>query len=308
MDIMTKKNKRKFIEAIIILIIAFFTIYYEDFTEKTIEDEVIQNRNTEEVIKISDGDKLNVYYLDVGQADSILIENNNKYMLIDAGNNEDGEKLVTYFKRLGITKFDIVVGTHAHEDHIGGMDDIINNFEIEDFYMPEVITTTKTFEDVLDALEVKQVAFQTPIIDSELVFENSKIKVLSVSDEDSDLNDTSIVLRLKYGTTSFLFTGDATEKIENTILNKEIKSDVLKVAHHGSSTSNSLSFLKRVSPTYAVISVGEGNSYNHPHDVILNRLYDLNARVYRTDRDGTVVASSNGTLIDFSMIDTNTDG
>ena len=188
------------------------------------------------------------------------------------------------------------------------MDDIINNFEIEDFYMPEVITTTKTFEDVLDALEVKQVAFQTPIIDSELVFENSKIKVLSVSDEDSDLNDTSIVLRLKYGTTSFLFTGDATEKIENTILNKEIKSDVLKVAHHGSSTSNSLSFLKRVSPTYAVISVGEGNSYNHPHDVILNRLYDLNARVYRTDRDGTVVASSNGTLIDFSMIDTNTDG
>lgn len=308
MDIMTEKNKKKFIEAIIILIIAFFTIYYEDFTEKTIEDEVIQNRNTEEVIKISDGDKLNVYYLDVGQADSILIENNNKYMLIDAGNNEDGEKLVTYFKRLGITKFDIVVGTHAHEDHIGGMDDIINNFEIEDFYMPEVITTTKTFEDVLDALEGKQVAFQTPIIDSELVFENSKIKVLSVSDDDSDLNDTSVVLRLKYGTTSFLFTGDATEKIENTILNKEIKSDVLKVAHHGSSTSNSLSFLKRVSPTYAVISVGEGNSYNHPHDVILNRLYDLNARVYRTDRDGTVVASSNGTLIDFSMIDTNTDG
>ena len=308
MDIMTEKNKKKFIEAIIILIIAFFTIYYEDFTEKTIEDEVIQNRNTEEVIKISDGDKLNVYYLDVGQADSILIENNNKYMLIDAGNNEDGEKLVTYFKRLGITKFDIVVGTHAHEDHIGGMDDIINNFEIEDFYMPEVITTTKTFEDILDPLEVKQIPFQTPTIDSELVFENSKIKVLSVSDDDSDLNDTSIVLRLKYGTTSFLFTGDATEKIENTILNKEIKSDVLKVAHHGSSTSNSLSFLKRVSPTYAVISVGEGNSYNHPHDVILNRLYDLNARVYRTDRDGTVVASSNGTLIDFSMIDTNTDG
>lgn len=308
MDIMTKKNKKKFIESVIILIIAFFTIYYEDFTEKTIEDEVIQNRNTEEVIKISDGDKLNVYYLDVGQADSILIENNNKYMLIDAGNNEDGEKLVTYFKRLGITKFDIVVGTHAHEDHIGGMDDIINNFEIEDFYMPEVITTTKTFEDVLDALEVKQIPFQTPTIDSELVFENSKIKVLSVSDDDSDLNDTSIVLRLKYGTTSFLFTGDATEKIENTILNKEIKSDVLKVAHHGSSTSNSLSFLKRVLPTYAVISVGEGNSYNHPHDVILNRLYDLNARVYRTDRDGTVVASSNGTLIDFSMIDTNTDG
>ena len=308
MDIMTEKNKKKFIEAIIILIIAFFTIYYEDFTEKTIEDEVIQNRNTEEVIEISDGDKLNVYYLDVGQADSILIENNNNYMLIDAGNNEDGEKLVTYFKRLGITKFDIVVGTHAHEDHIGGMDDIINNFEIEDFYMPEVITTTKTFEDVLDALEGKQVAFQTPIIDSELVFENSKIKVLSVSDDDSDLNDTSVVLRLKYGTTSFLFTGDATEKIENTILNKEIKSDVLKVAHHGSSTSNSLSFLKRVSPTYAVISVGEGNSYNHPHDVMLNRLYDLNARVYRTDRDGTVVASSNGTLINFSMIDTNTDG
>lgn len=308
MDIMTKKNKKKFIEAVIILIIAFFTIYYEDLKGKNTNDEVIQNRNTEEVFEISDDDKLNVYYLDVGQADAILIENNKKYMLIDAGNNEDGEKLVAYFKKLGITKFDIVVGTHAHEDHIGGMDDIINNFEIEDFYMPEVITTTKTFEDVLDALEVKQVAFQTPIIDSELVFENSKVKVLSVSDDDSDLNDTSIVLRLKYGTTSFLFTGDATEKIENIILNKEIKSDVLKVSHHGSSTSNSLSFLKRVSPTYAVILVGEGNSYNHPHDVVLNRLYELNTKVYRTDRDGTVVASSNGTLINFSMIETNTNG
>ena len=133
-----------------------------------------------------DDDKLNVYYLDVGQADSILIENNNKYMLIDAGNNEDGEKLVTYFKRLGITKFDIVVGTHAHEDHIGGMDDIINNFEIEDFYMPEVITTTKTFEDLITALENKRVTFNTPSIGDVFLFGGCKFEVLHVGDCDDD--------------------------------------------------------------------------------------------------------------------------
>lgn len=303
---MTKKQKKQFLEAILVIIITIISIYFTD-SEET-KQPITQNRETEEVINISDSNNLKVHYIDVGQADSILIEQNNEYMLIDAGNNEDGKKLVKYFKSLGINTFKNVIATHAHEDHIGGMDDIINNFTVENFYMPEVITTTKTFEDVLDALANKKVAFQTPKIDEELSFAKTKLKVLNLENDESDLNDTSIVVRIKYGTTSFLFMGDASSNIEKKILNKDIKSDVLKTGHHGSRYSNSLTFLKKVEPTYAIISVGKDNSYNHPHTEIINRLNNLNIKTYRTDKDGTIIAESNGTIINFSTKKTDTNG
>lgn len=303
---MTKKQKKQLIEAILVIIITIISIYFNN--EKEVQSPTTQNRETEQVINTSDADNLKVHFIDVGQADSILIEQNNEYMLIDAGNNEDGPLLVNYFNNLGITSFKYVFGTHAHEDHIGGLDDIIKNFTIENFYMPEVITTTKTFEDVLDALEAKQVAFQTPKINDELTFKDSKIKVLSILNDDEDLNDTSIVLRLKYGTTSFLFTGDASSTIEKNILNKEIQSDVLKLGHHGSRYSTSKDFLKKVSPTYAIISVGKNNSYNHPHSEVFKRLNEQNVKIYRTDEQGTIIAESNGTIINFTTIKTNTNG
>lgn len=304
---MNKKQKRKLIESFFLIAIAFFTIYYNDIKEN-ISTTNIQNRKTEEVVNVFDKNTLKVHFLDVGQADSILIENGNEYMLIDAGNNEDGSKLVKYFQSLGITKFKIVVATHAHEDHIGGMDDIIKNFAIESFYMPDVITTTKTFEDVLDALEEKEVAFQTPENDEEFSLADGTIKVLSIDNSAQNLNDTSIVLRLKYKTTSFLFMGDVESKTESKILNKELKSDVLKVGHHGSNTSTSLSFLEKVSPTYAIISVGKDNSYNHPNDTIIRRLNDKNIKIYRTDKQGTIIAESNGTIINFKTLKTDTNG
>ena len=303
---MTKKQKKKLFEAILVIIITIISIYFNN--EKEIQQPTTQNRESEEVINTTDSNNLRIHFIDVGQADSILIEQNNEYMLIDAGNNEDGQLLVKYFKELGISSFKYVFGTHAHEDHIGGLDDIIKNFNIDNFYMPEVITTTKTFEDVLDALEVKQVAFQTPKINDELTFENSKFRILSLSNDDTDLNDTSIVLRLKYGTTSFLLTGDASSNIEKNILNKEIQSDVLKLGHHGSRYSTSKEFLKKVSPTYAIISVGKGNSYNHPHKEVFTRLNEHNTKIYRTDEQGTIIAESNGSIINFTTIKTNTNG
>ena len=303
---MTKKQKKQLFEAILVIIITIISIYFNN--EKEIQQPTTQNRESEEVINTTDSNNLRIHFIDVGQADSILIEQNNEYMLIDAGNNEDGQLLVKYFKELGISSFKYVFGTHAHEDHIGGLDDIIKNFNIDNFYMPEVITTTKTFEDVLDALEVKQVAFQTPKINDELTFENSKFRILSLSNDDTDLNDTSIVLRLKYGTTSFLLTGDASSNIEKNILNKEIQSDVLKLGHHGSRYSTSKEFLKKVSPTYAIISVGKGNSYNHPHKEVFTRLNEHNTKIYRTDEQGTIIAESNGSIINFTTIKTNTNG
>ena len=299
-----KKNKKKqLVEAILLFIVAILTLYFNEYDKKPVADD-IKNRQ----VDTTDESNLKVYFIDVGQADSALISQNNEYMLIDAGNNEDGPKLVSYFKSLGITKFKIVIATHAHEDHIGGMDDIINNFTIENFYMPDKITTTKTFEDVLDALEKNKVAFKTPTVNDELSFQDSTIDILSINSNADNLNDTSIVLKLKYKTTSFLFMGDASSSVEKNILDKDIRSDVLKVGHHGSRYSTSLSFLEKVSPNYAVISSGKNNSYNHPHSEALDRLNKENVKIYRTDELGTIIVESNGTIITFTNTKTDTNG
>lgn len=299
-----KKNKKKqFVEAILLFIVAILTLYFNEHDKKPVADD-IKNRQ----VDIADESNLKVYFIDVGQADAALIFQNNEYMLIDAGNNEDGPKLASYFKSLGITKFKIVIATHAHEDHIGGMDDIINNFTIENFYMPDKITTTKTFEDVLDALEKNKVTFKTPTVNDKLSFQDSSIDILSINSNADNLNDTSIVLKLKYKTTSFLFMGDASSSVEKNILDKDIRSDVLKIGHHGSRYSTSLSFLEKVSPNYAIISSGKNNSYNHPHSETLDRLNKENVTIYRTDELGTIIAESNGTIITFTNTKTDTNG
>ncbi len=301
--------KKKTVKRILILLFIAIAYVYSTYqnTDKTVNDNTIKQRKTESTLKES-SNNLDVYFLDVGQADSILLSNNGHYMLIDAGNNEDGPKLVNYFKSLGITKFDYVIATHAHEDHIGGMDDIIKNFDIGTFYMPDLITTTKTFEDVLDALSEKQIAFETPTIDQEFSFSDTKITTLYVNNEAKNLNDSSIVLRLKHGTNTFLFTGDASTKVEKQLLNKNIASDVLKVGHHGSRYSTSKEFLNKVNPQYAIISVGINNTYKHPHDETLKKLNDKKIIIYRTDQEGTIVAESNGNIIQFKTIKTDTNG
>lgn len=304
---MKKKTKNKIIALILLLIVYLYGIYTQPNTNnKNKETASPKERQTEVINETSNN--LKITYLDVGQADSILIEENNEYMLIDAGNNEDGPYLVNYFKSLGIEKFEYVIGTHAHEDHIGGMDDIIKNFSIGTFYMPEVLTTTKTFEDVLDALEEKQVAFNSPEIDKSFTFADTTIETLYIDNNSKDLNDSSIVLRLKHGTNTFLFTGDASTKVEKKLLDKNIQSDVLKVGHHGSRYSTSKAFLDKVNPTYAIISVGENNTYKHPHDEIIKRLENKNIKIYRTDESGSIVAESNGSIITFKTIKTNTNG
>ena len=303
------KNTKKILGFILIILVYFiYTNYGEELGLVEVENKV--NERVNEVIKLEPVGDLRIHYLDVGQADATLIENNGKYMLIDAGNNEDGKLLVNYFKNLGIESFEYVVATHAHEDHIGGMDDILNNFKINNFYMPDVVTTTATFEDIVIAMEDNKLVYDTPKIGSSFGFEGCNFTVLSVSDDDSDLNDTSIVLKLVYGTNKFLFMGDATEKIEGNILNLrvDLKTDVYKVAHHGSDYSNSISFLNKVRPEYSIISSGEGNSYGHPHSKVLNNLKKLNSTIYRTDKDGTVLVESDGKNIDISFLDTNVDG
>lgn len=302
---MKKNSKKLFLTVFCLFAVVFFS--QEEIINKDNEKQVNNENLVDKSMLLENGD-FEVSFLDVGQADSILIKNKDKYMLIDAGNNEDGSLLVDYFKNLNIEKFTYVFATHAHEDHIGGMDDIINNFAIDNFYMPDVVTTTKTFEDVLDALEENDLYFDTPNIDDELSFEDASIKVLSVGSDDSDLNNTSIVLKLTYKNVSFLFMGDATSEVEKNILNKDISSDVLKVGHHGSKYSSLSSFLKKVNPRYAVISVGKNNSYDHPGQVVLDRLEKLNVDIYRTDEKGTIIFTTDGDTLQVKTIKTNTNG
>ena len=303
---MNKSVKKQLTKALLVLIILvagyFYTTYFDN---ENITKDV--TTNVKQTINESSSN-LKIYFVDVGQADCILINDNNEYGLIDAGNNEDGEKIVKYFKDLGITKFKYVFGTHAHEDHIGGMDNIIENFQIEHFYMPDTITTTRTFEEVLDALEEKNIAFETPEEDENLTFSDTVFKVLHVGKDKRDLNDTSIVLKLTYKNTSYLFMGDATSSVEKDILDKDIKSDVLKVGHHGSQYSSTISFLKKVSPKYAIIEVGKNNSYNHPKEVTLKKLEDLGTKIYRTDEDGTIILTSDGENMSFETVKTDTNG
>ena len=250
-----------------------------------------------------------IYYLNVGQADSILIQNEGQNMLIDAGNNADGENIVEFLQSLNISKIDFLVGTHPHEDHIGGLDDIINNFDIGTIYMPKVATTTKTFEDVLDAIQAKSLFVTTPEIGKSFNMGSANFQILSAGTDEEDLNSCSIVLKLTFGNLAYLFTGDEETVNEEQMISSgyDLSADVLKVAHHGSNTSTSEEFLNKVSPDVAIIMVGRDNSYGHPHSEVLNRLESKNIKIYRTDTDGTILITSDGnknniqTLTDMSL-------
>ncbi|MBQ3468857.1 MAG: MBL fold metallo-hydrolase [Bacilli bacterium] len=247
-----------------------------------------------EVVNLNNNN-LEISYIDVGQADSALIRVNDKYVLIDAGSRESSNKLVDFLHSKGVTKFEYVVATHPHEDHIGGMKKIIDNFEIANFYMADVITTTKTFEDMLDAMADKKITFKTlNLLDSFNVDEANFVCLSSLSNNIINLNDASIVLKMDYLKTKYLFMADATDNVERNMLDYDLKSDVLKVAHHGSKYSTSAAFLSLVKPKYAIISVGKDNVYKLPSDQVLNRLYGSNIKVYRTDFDGTITVTSDG--------------
>lgn len=306
---MNDKKLNKLIKIIIgLVILIVITIQGNLFDNVSNATASINDSTKSDKIDAKVNENFSVSFIDVGQADSVLIKNGNYNMLIDAGNNEDGEKLVNYFKSLGIEEFTYVFATHPHEDHIGGMDDIINNFKIDNYYMSNKLSTTKTFMDVLDALDRRNLKYTVPNKGDTLKLGDANIKVIYTGDDKSNINDSSIVLKITYGKNSFLLTGDATSNVERKIYNEDIKSDVLKVAHHGSSYSSTDVFLDRVKPYYAVISVGKNNIYNHPSNKTLEKLNKRNIKVYRTDLDGTIVFISDGDNLSVKALKTDTNG
>lgn len=252
--------------------------------------------NDKTSISTFSGDTLRVNYIDVGQGDSIFIQlPNNETMLIDAGEAYKNENVINYLNNLGIKKIDYVVGTHPHTDHIGGLEEVINTFDIGSIYMPKASSTSKTYLDLLTAISNKGLKVKTAK-SGVVVLDDNNLKLEFIapnSDNYSELNNYSAVLKLTYLDNTFLFMGDAETLSENEIISN-VDADVIKVGHHGSDSSSGIEFVKKVSPEYAIIMVGEGNSYNHPYQFIIDRYENVGAKVLRTDLDGNIVCDSDG--------------
>lgn len=243
---------------------------------------------------------LQVYFLDVGQADAALVRCGNMNMLIDGGNAADSNLLYSFLKRNGISHLDYVIGTHAHEDHIGGIAGALRYATVGTVYCPVRSYSSTAFNNFDKAVKNHGKTIQIPSVGTSFSLGSAKVTILAVNTS-SDTNNSSIVLRITYGSTSFLFTGDAEREVEQAMLNRgaPLGSTVLKVGHHGSETSTSYAFLRSVMPKYSVISVGKGNSYGHPTEAVLSRLRDCGTKLFRTDMQGDIVATSNGNSISF---------
>lgn len=291
-----KKNiKRNFFEILIILL-AFLIINNQDKIKNLFNQNNNQNQN--DYIN-TNNDLLKVHYLDVGQGDSIFVElPNNETMLIDAAESYQSENIINYLKNLNYQKIDYVIGTHPHTDHIGGLKNIINTFEIGKIYMPKVVSTTKTYESLLMAIKDKNLKINTAkagtsIIDTDAL----KINILAPNNSIyTELNNYSVVTKISYGTTKFLFMGDA-EKLSENEIKENLTADVIKIGHHGSNTSSSIDFIKKVNAKYGIISVGLNNKYNLPKEETITNWENSGTKIYLTSTNGTIRASSDGTNI-----------
>ena len=246
--------------------------------------------------------KLIVHFLDVGQGDSIFIElPNGKTMLVDAGENYHGQGISDHGQTSGYHKLDYVVATHPHEDHIGSMPYIVRNFEIGSIYMPDVTANTATFESLLKAIKAKGLRVKHGRTGVHIIKDGELTADIIAPDkpDESNLNNSSIVLLLTFGNVSYLLTGDAETKELNAI-RADMHATVLKAGHHGSKTSTTQTLLKKISPSVTVISCGKNNDYGHPHAEVLKMLKSVNSSVYRTDRDQTVIVATDGSSLTVS--------
>ena len=241
-----------------------------------------------------------IHFIDVGQGDAALVICDGESMLIDGGNVNDSGMMYTYLKNRDIDHLNYIVATHAHEDHIGGLAGALNYATVDTVLCPVTSYDNDTFDDFIKYIEYRNTEITVPVVGDEFNLGEAKVKILGCN-ASGNTNDTSIILKITYGNTSFLFTGDAEREAENAVIESgvDLDSTVLKVGHHGADSSTSYLFLREVMPRYAIISVGENNDCGHPTEEVLSRLRDAGVTVYRTDIQGTIICKSDGNTVEF---------
>ncbi|MBI6019595.1 MBL fold metallo-hydrolase [Clostridium perfringens] len=284
-------KKKKIISSIIGIIVVLLAGYFGiDLTQNS---------------KVPKDSKLMISYMDVGQGDAAYIKVNGNDILIDAGPRSNSKELLEQLKAKNIDDFELVIATHPHEDHIGGMVDVFKEYEVKAFYSPKITHTTKTYENLVKA--VKDEGLKTKELKGGMVIdlgEGAKFEVFTPQkSEYEELNDYSPIMKLSFGDTSYLFTGDAEKLAEEEALAKyktSLDSDVIKFGHHGSSSSSSNAFIEAVSPKYGIISCAKDNKYGHPHRETLDIIKKYNIKTFRTDTDGEIILTSDGKSINFN--------
>lgn len=304
------QTKHEFLRRISAIIAVFFTLAFtgcgqtpESPGSLPVSGVVSETtaQSGQETAGVSEGGCFTIHFIDVGQADSALVICDGHSMLIDGGNADDSNLVYSVLQRETDGHLDYVVGTHAHEDHIGGLSGAFEADTADVTFCPVTEYDSKAFRNFKTRADERGGGITIPAVGDTFTLGEASVTVVAVNSVPEDTNNTSIVIRIVYGDTSFLFTGDAEQETEEKILEtgQDIESTVLKVGHHGSSTSTSQAFLDAVSPTYAVISCGKDNSYGHPHSETLAKLASAGVEVFRTDELGDIYCTSDGTEVTF---------
>lgn len=240
---------------------------------------------------------ISVHFIDVGQGDAALIQTEKGNILIDAGTASSKEDLLGYLDALSVNKIAYAIFTHPHADHIGGAEAVLHEYTVEHVILPDIIHTSATFEKMITAIEEERCGVTEGVAGHSFTMGEVTVDLLAPVYADNDLNNMSVVAKITYGNVSFLFTGDAEDASEAAMLSESfyaLDADIIKVGHHGSSSSSTAKFLNAVSPELAIISCGKDNDYGHPHREVVSRLESMNVPYYRTDEEGSIVITTDG--------------